>query len=101
MATQFNSDDKNELKAASTAGVLSYAGKGLPSWEGAPEGRNFLNAFKELFARVDALTTEVAAIKELVTPIEETPRGEENPSTEEPLPAQEAPVTENRPGTDL
>jgi hypothetical protein len=97
MATQFNADDKNEIKSAAAAGVLAYTGRGLPSWEGQPESRSFLNAFKELFARVVDLQDEVANLTSLVeTRLPEVvvpPVVVEEPAQEE-VPAEEAPVEE-------
>ena len=63
VATQFNTEDKAELKAAATGGVLSYTGGGLASWPGMPTGRNFVNQETELFNRVAGLVTDVAVVK--------------------------------------
>lgn len=63
MATQFNAEDKTELKAAATAGVLAYAGGGLPNWPNQPATRNFLNAFSVLFEMVEAMAGQVAALQ--------------------------------------
>jgi hypothetical protein len=62
VTTQFNAEDKTELKAAATAGVLAYTGGGLPSWPGQPTSRNYLNAFAYLFSMVAGLQTDVAAL---------------------------------------
>lgn len=59
VATQFNADDKTELRAAATAGVLAYAGGGLPTWDNQPPSRNFLNAFTVLFERVELMAARI------------------------------------------
>lgn len=63
MATQFNAEDKTELKAAATAGVLAYTGGGLPTWPNQPATRNYLNAFSVLFEMVEAMAGQVAALQ--------------------------------------
>lgn len=63
VATQFNSEDKAELKTAATTGVLSYTGGGLPSWEGAPSPRSYLNAFTQLFNMIKGLEDAVEALQ--------------------------------------
>jgi hypothetical protein len=62
MATQFNTEDKAELKAGATAGVLAYTGGGLPTWPNQPATRNYLNAFSALFEMVEAMAAELAAV---------------------------------------
>lgn len=57
VATQFNADDKAELKAGATAGVLGYNGGGLPG--DLPAGSNFLAYFREQYNRDKAQDAEV------------------------------------------
>lgn len=94
VATQFNAEDKAELKVAATGGVLSYAGGGLPSWDGKPAGASFLNAFTVLFnmvkdlqdsidelhVKVDASNASLAIITEVVQDLEQDP-ADGGPST--------------------
>lgn len=63
VATQFNAEDKTELRVAATTGVLSYTGGGLPSWEGQPNPRGYLNAFTKMFNMVAELVDKVDALQ--------------------------------------
>ena len=85
VATQFNAEDKTVLATQATVGVLSYAGGGLPSWEGQPANRGFLNAFTEMFnmvkelqesleelhTKVDASNASLAVINEIVQDLQQ------------------------------
>lgn len=63
MATQFNAEDKSELRAAATAGGPGYTGGGLASWPGQPANRNLLNQHTELFNRVTGIISDVAVLR--------------------------------------
>jgi len=62
VTTQFNSDDKAELKAQATAGVLGYNGGGVPHWQGESADPNFLNAFTRLFGMVADIQSNAATV---------------------------------------
>lgn len=64
--TGFNAAAQEILKDKAKSGVLAYTGGGLPSWEGQPEERNFLNAFTALFNLVKAQQEELAALRAAV-----------------------------------
>lgn len=55
----FTTEAKAQLETEATQGVLSYKGGGLPSWEGQPASRNFLNTMTQLFWNVEALQKQV------------------------------------------
>lgn len=78
----------DQMKSAAAQGVLAYAGGGLPSWAGAPAGRNFLNSFTELFREVqeadndlEAVDAAVIALSAMVAAIVEDPAGMADPET--------------------
>ena len=62
VATQFNAEDRDVLKAEATEGVLSYAGGGLPIWPGKPATANFLNSFTKMFNNIQELQVVLAAV---------------------------------------
>lgn len=57
MATQFNADDKAELKSAAVQGILNYQGGGLATWAEQPANRNLLNQLTKQF-QLDQSQTE-------------------------------------------
>jgi hypothetical protein len=67
MATQFNAEDKVELKSAAVAGVLAYSGGGLASWADQPASRNLLNQLTKQF-QLDQGQTE--SLEELDTDLD-------------------------------
>ena len=80
VATQFNAEDRDILKAEATEGSIGYVGGCLPVWPGKTATSNFLNAFTYMFnmvvtnqaileaiaAKVDLDPAELEAIRALV-----------------------------------
>lgn len=51
----------DQMRTAATAGVLGYAGGGLPVWADQPANRNFLNSFTEMFNEIQEQDTDLDA----------------------------------------
>lgn len=66
--TSFSSGSRDVLKGEATEGVLSYAGGGLPTWEGAPPSgtKNFLNVVTHMFEMITELQQSVAMLQQSV-----------------------------------
>lgn len=75
-----------QMTSAATAGVLGYAGGGLPTWAEQPAGRNFLNAFTEAFRELkeqdtdlDAVGASVVVITAMLSSVIQDPYDMDNP----------------------